>query len=191
MNSLLNILDLCEQGTRQLGPGLRFVIWVQGCPFDCFKCSTPEGIPLKINKLVAIESLANSIINNSQIHGITISGGEPFLQASKLVVLLDIVKSVRPELNTVVYTGFKMEELNWPEARDFIGRIDVLIDGKYINSKNNNRGIRGSLNQKIHFISNKLAGYENYFENGIRGLDIFIRSDHIQEVGIPNFDINF
>lgn len=189
MEHFINILDICEQGTTQLGPGLRYAIWVQGCPFNCRGCTTPEGIPMRVNKLISIDDIASSIIANPKINGITISGGEPFMQASKLVTLLDKIHAIRPELDVIVYSGFEIKQLDWEEAKKLLGLIDVLIDGKYVEKYDDNRGLRGSSNQKIHFLTMRHQHLRSYFEERARGIDIFIKSNEIQYIGIPNNQI--
>lgn len=189
MDQLINILHLCEEGTKQLGPGLRYCIWVQGCPFNCKGCITPEGIPIVPNKLMKLETIYASIIDNMNISGITISGGEPFLQASKLSLLLNEIFKVRPELDLIVYTGFKKAKLDWDEAKEFLKYIDVLIDGNYIAKHDDNLGLRGSSNQEIHFLTQRLIDYKDDFENSQRSLDVFVENGQTIFVGIPNQNI--
>ena len=186
-DNILNIFDLCE-GTKALGPGLRFVIWVQGYTFNCKGCTSPYGQPLKENILVEIESVAQAIIKNQNIEGIAISGGEPFLQASKLSMLLLKVKKMRPELNVIVFTGFEMQELDWDEAKVFLKYIDVLIDGKYVEELNDDKGLRGSSNQKIHFLTQKLKVHKEELENGERKGEIHLlqNSNTYHYIGISN-----
>ena len=190
MKDYINILDLCETGTKTLGPGNRYVIWVQGCPFNCKNCTTPESIPIVPNKMIEIEYIINSISDNKKIDGITISGGEPFLQASKLSKILQQVKNNRPELTVIVYTGFKFNNLDWKEAKDLLNYIDLLIDGQYIDKLNNNKGLRGSTNQNFIFLTKKLLKHKETFISGERNIEIHI-SNHMKViVGIPNNQIN-
>jgi anaerobic ribonucleoside-triphosphate reductase activating protein len=192
MTEYLNIFDLCE-GTKALGPGLRYVIWVQGCPFNCKGCTSPYGRPMKENILVEINSVAQSTINNTHIEGITISGGEPFLQASKLSRLLNTVKTARPDLNVIVFTGFEIENLDWDEAKDLLSKIDLLIDGLYIEELNDDKGIRGSSNQRFHYITDKLTDNGEEMENGERKAEIHIiqNSNIYHYIGIQNkYQIN-
>lgn len=186
MEEYINILDLCETGTKELGPGNRYVIWVQGCPFNCKGCITPEGIPIVENNLVEISEITSAICANEEITGITISGGEPFMQASKLTKILSVVKTVRPELNVIVFSGFKLKELDWVEAKEFLELIDVLIDGKYIEKLNDNKGLRGSSNQKINYLTDKLKHHKKYFEERERNIEIHVFNHHQTIIGVPN-----
>ncbi len=189
MDALINILDLCETGTMELGPGYRFVIWVQGCPFNCKGCASPEGIPITLNKMMSIEEIACAICSNKEITGITISGGEPFMQASKLVGLLDMVKAARPDLDIIVFSGFRLEELVWPEAEALLCRIDVLIDGLYVAKLNDNRGLRGSSNQRIHHITPRWKAHHHYFEEKERNVEVHVYKDFQVIIGVPNKDV--
>ena len=184
-DNILNIFDLCE-GTKALGSGLRFVIWVQGCTFNCKGCISPYGQAIKENILVDVNVLAQSIIENKSIKGITISGGEPFLQASKLYKLLKIIKEQRPELNLIVFTGFDLEDLDWDEAKDFLQFVDVLIDGRYVEQLNDNKGLRGSSNQRVHFLTNRLIRYKDIFENGDRNAEVIVAKNYKKIIGVPN-----
>ncbi len=58
--TLLNIAEICP-ATRTLGPGQRFVIWVQGCCFNCCGCISPEWIPQEVANLVEPTMLAQRI----------------------------------------------------------------------------------------------------------------------------------
>ncbi len=186
MNEYINLLDLCETGTRELGPGLRYVIWVQGCPFNCKGCITPEGIPIIENNFVEISRIVSEINSNKNIEGITLSGGEPFMQASKLVMILAAVKAVRPELDVVVFTGFKLKELDWSEAKELLKFVDVLIDGKYIERLNDNKGLRGSSNQRVNYLTQKLKHHKHYFEERERSIEVHVYDQHQTIIGVPN-----
>lgn len=184
----VNILSIANN-VKTLGTGNRMVIWVQGCPFNCKGCITPEGIPLEINKLVSIEELALEIISDKNITGVTFSGGEPFLQASKLLKLVLRIKKERNDLNFICFTGYKIDELIWEEAKSFIANLDLLIDGKYNEKLNNNLGLRGSTNQNFIFLTEKLKSYHQKFINNSRKIDLRI-GENLQSIGIPNKLVN-
>jgi len=186
MSEYINILDLCETGSKELGPGNRYIIWTQGCPFHCLGCISPEGQPIIENKLIEIDKIIHSICINPAITGITISGGEPFLQASKLIKILAGVKLQRPDIDVIVFSGFQLEELDWIEAKEMILFIDVLIDGKYKHDLNDNKGLRGSSNQRIHFLTDRLKSYVRFFKEKNRGIELHISIEQQVAIGIPN-----
>jgi anaerobic ribonucleoside-triphosphate reductase activating protein len=183
--STLNIAEISPSAST-LGPGNRFIIWVQGCPFNCKDCVSPNWIPLKQASLISIQKVANWIIDSSDLEGVTISGGEPFLQSSSLNTLIDLVKEKRPELSWIVFTGFKLKQLIWPEAEDFLKRIDVLISGLYIDKLNDGRGLRGSSNQEVHYLSEKYKDEKWYFEERKRDLEFQVDDSGVRMVGIPD-----
>lgn len=186
IDSVLSIYELCRQGTRVLGPGVRYVIWTQGCPFHCEGCVTPDSRPISTEKLVKISILAEDIISRPYIEGITISGGEPFLQAAALADLLKIVLTERPELNVITYTGYTFDNLSWPEAQNMIKYLDLIIDGPYIESLNDNKGLRGSANQKMHFLTSRLLPWKDEMENGKRRVEYHVYNEIIKVFGVPS-----
>lgn len=134
------------------GPGIRYVLFTQGCPHKCIGCHNPQTHDLNCGNLTSIDEIANDISKNPLLKGITISGGEPFMQAnqiSKLISKLDNTK-----LDVIVYTGYKFEYLlnNSNEYNGFsslLNNCNVLIDGKFdINLKSDILPYRGSTNQR-------------------------------------------
>lgn len=188
MSQALNILQLCRNGTRALGPGLRYAIWVQGCPFRCPHCETPEGQSFAPKTLIDVTELAQDIIGRPMIEGITISGGEPMEQAGLLADLLELVQAKRPELNVISYTGYKIEQLISEDALRFISYLDVLIDGQYIHEKNDNKGLRGSSNQRVHFLTDRLADKAKMFTEDCRKLEIRFKGPYFCVIGLTNAD---
>lgn len=90
---MLNIHSIETFGVHD-GPGIRLVVFLQGCPFRCVYCSNPDTQPLKSNKayrlsdeelLVKLERERSYFKNNG---GITFSGGEPIVQAEELIRLM-------------------------------------------------------------------------------------------------------
>ena len=189
MKSLLNIASTTNS-SKVLGPGNRFVIWVQGCPFNCHKCIAKDWIPFQKANLIEIEVLAENIVSQDKISGITISGGEPLMQAGRLSKLLDSV-SKKKKLNTIVFTGFSMKELIWKEAHELLERVDVLITGRFHHRKNDNKGLRGSWNQEIHFLTDEFRGQEEYFFTKKRDIEFSIINDATSLIGIPSKDFKW
>ena len=134
------------------GPGIRFVIFTQGCPHNCFGCHNPQTHDINGGMEVEIDNIIKKISENPLLKGVTLSGGEPFMQANKIVVLLD--KIDRNKLNVITYTGFKYEYLihNSNAENGFmelLNRTDILIDGKFeIENKDENLKFMGSSNQR-------------------------------------------
>ena len=142
--------------TTSEGPGQRFAIWVQGCHFRCPKCCNKELWSFKKGKNVKADDLLKEILSTENIEGITIIGGEPFLQAKELAYL---TKKVREKnLSVVIFTGYTLEELktkNKKEINKLLENCDVLIDGRYEENKPSKYRWVGSGNQKVHFFTSR------------------------------------
>lgn len=184
---LLNVAHLVS-ATLALGPGLRAALWLQGCPFHCPGCISPEWIPQQPNRLVAPADLLDELLVHPDIDGLTFSGGEPMLQAAGLAELIRLAHIRRPSLTVICFTGYMLEDLqseryNLPAVHELLAWVDVLIDGPYIAIQDNNRGLRGSFNQHIHYLSERLAGYD--LENGPRRAEIRIINGQVLLVGVP------
>lgn len=184
---LLNVAHICP-ATRALGPGLRAVVWVQGCCFHCPGCVAPEWIPFQLAKLIPPEPLAERLVAQEKIEGLTFSGGEPMLQAAGLALLARTARQKRPDISIICYTGFTLEQLRQnppgPGVAELLSEIDVLIDGHYIASLNDNRGLRGSVNQRVHYLSDRLRGFD--FEKCSRNTEIHVMDGEILLVGVPS-----
>lgn len=184
---MLRIFDVCRHGSHALGPGCRYVVWTQGCLRHCLGCLTPESRPLDGGVEIAAEDLAADILLNTSIDGITISGGEPMLQAIALEQMLLLVHDIRPELTVIVYTGQSYEVLKKDAtAKTLLRHVDILIDGEYIESLNDGRGIRGSSNQRVISLTHRLDAYLDYMTTGPRRMERVAESaDTYTSIGIP------
>ena len=99
---MLNIYNFIES-TKTLGPFNRFALWTQGCNFSCVGCMTPDSQSLEGGVKISVEDMTQTILNTPNIEGITISGGEPFLQAKALYHLLSLVREKR-DFGVIIYT---------------------------------------------------------------------------------------
>ena len=133
------------------GPGLRFTLFVQGCPHHCPGCHNADTHDFNGGKLMSIEEVFQQIEADKGITGVTFSGGEPFSQASKLVKLAELVK--RRGLDLAIYSGWTFEQLTSgiiPGAKELLQYADILIDGKFeLGKKSMDISFRGSTNQRI------------------------------------------
>lgn len=140
------------------GPGLRSVIWTQGCTLHCPGCFNPATHPLSQGKKISLERLFSTIKKySSHIEGITISGGEPLLQIDGLFHFLKLVKD-HLNLSVILFTGFHFNEvLNLPGSEYLKSTVDVMISGRYISSQQKADSLLGSSNKIIHFFSNRYS----------------------------------
>ncbi|TVL99017.1 MAG: hypothetical protein CV087_19680 [Candidatus Brocadia sp. WS118] len=190
MNPFLNLAHICPS-TRALGPGNRFAVWVQGCPFNCKGCIATEWIPFKKAQAVEVSDLAQAIISRGDVDGITLSGGEPMMQAGRLALLLRLVREQRPELNVIVFSGFTLKQLVWDEAKELIGHCDLLIDGQYVAHLNDGNGLRGSSNQQFHFLTDMLLPFREEITRIRSEIEIHLLDDGVLMAGIPSPNFNW
>ena len=142
------------------GPGIRRVLFAQGCKHDCKGCFNPDthdfngGIDYNIDKLI------NDVKENPLLKGVTFSGGDPFEQAEQFAYIAKKLKVWGK--NIWCYTGYTFEYIlthryerkGWNEL---LQNIDVLVDGKFEQDKSNpNLKFRGSSNQRIIDVKNSL-----------------------------------
>lgn len=175
--------------TTVLGYGKRFAFWVQGCKKRCKNCISPDTHSLNSGGYeVSVESLVDIVLSVKDITGVTISGGEPFLQSSKIVKFINLLNSKRKDMNYIIYSGYKYKELlEKKDCRELLNSIDLLIDGEYIHSLNNNTPLIGSSNQGVFILSDKgeiLA--EDMLKVRARELEIVTtNTNEVFIVGIP------
>lgn len=186
----LNVAQICPE-TSALGPGRRFVVWVQGCPFSCEGCVSPDWIPIRPASAVAVADLARRVIAADGLEGLTISGGEPMLQAAALARLLMTVRAARPGLSAIAFSGFTLERLRAAAADDpgidsLLGQLDVLIDGLYVKGLDDGCGLRGSSNQRVHFLTGRYQDLKYEFERGPRRVEMHLLTEELLLVGVPS-----
>lgn len=116
-----------------------------------------------------VETLADDICGTADIGGLTISGGEPLLQAEALMELLTLVLRRRPELTVILFTGFRLEQIEESVESTVLSKVDLLIDGEYIDDRNRSDiGLRGSDNQQFHFLTDRLLPEMEEITKGVR-----------------------
>ncbi len=170
-----------------LGPGTRMALWVSGCKRHCSKCANPELWDRHEYQKITPEKLVKTIgsMIGQRLDGITITGGEPFDQAAELCEVID---GLPDQINVLVFTGYKYEELlEKKNTRELLERIDVLIDGEYVDELNDNSSaLRGSTNQKIWYLNKAVRPeYEKYLSEG-RKIQNFVYDYKTVSVGIHN-----
>lgn len=152
------------------GPGLRYTIFTQGCPHHCPGCHNTHTHDFKGGKLVNIKTILKEIKANPLLSGVTLSGGEPFMQAKKLIPLAKEIKAMGLEI--ACYTGFLFEELSSGKVeggRELLKYIDVLIDGKFVLSQRSlELMFKGSKNQRTICIPKSLESGKAILEKSDR-----------------------
>ncbi|QBQ07377.1 anaerobic ribonucleoside-triphosphate reductase activating protein [Spiroplasma gladiatoris] len=154
------------------GPGKRFVVWFQGCNIGCKGCCNKELLELKPKIFIPIEILLEKILEakiDFNIEGITILGGEPFLQPDALKELVEFC--AKNSLTIVCFTGYIYEKL-LEEYDSILKYIDILIDGPFIMSQLDiKRRLIGSKNQRVIKITKNYKDCD-YFEKPYSQVEI-------------------
>lgn len=145
VNSVLNVNSIIKESIVD-GEGLRYVIFVQGCPHHCKGCFNPETWKIGTGKTISISEILNEIKENPLIDGVTFSGGEPMLQSDTLAELAKEIKKLG--LTIWCYTGFTYEDIK-ESKKEFLQYVDVLVDGKFIQELKCFEQYKGSTNQRI------------------------------------------
>lgn len=188
----LNVAQICPVSST-LGPGRRFVIWVQGCPFSCCGCISPDWIEFREANLWKVSELAKSVLRlaeSENLEGITISGGEPTMQAAALVELLDLLRNANPSFSAVLFSGYTLAQLQRKAETDkdiaaLLMSLDILIDGLYIEARNDSIGLRGSSNQQIHFLTERYSHLAHTLNEKKRDVELHLLDGEILLVGVP------
>ncbi|RSM64116.1 radical activating enzyme [Actinoplanes sp. ATCC 53533] len=169
-----------------LGPGNRFAVWVQGCPLNCPGCVSPQWIPARGGRPVAVAELARRIADEA-VDGLTLSGGEPFAQAAAVRRLVELVR-VRRDLSVLSYTGFTLRHLRehgTADQRGLLAELDILIDGPYQAHRHADLRWRGSANQRIHCLTARHGDLGDGTEPGA-GLQFEVTAaGALQWLGVP------
>jgi anaerobic ribonucleoside-triphosphate reductase activating protein len=152
MSTNIKIAGIVEESIVD-GPGIRFVVFTQGCRHNCPGCHNPHTHSFEEGSLIDVDDIINKMRSNPLLDGITLSGGEPFEQAKALGVLSAKVKALG--YNVMTYTGYTYEYITQNKARidgwdKLLSLTDVLVDGKFeLAKKNLLLKFRGSENQRI------------------------------------------
>jgi len=144
--------------SRVSGPGLRSVVWVQGCSIHCPGCLNRRTHPHRSRHLVDPRQLARQLLNVGEVEGLTLSGGEPFQQAEACA---ELAAAYRASGRTVMaYSGYSFDALlvsTDAVVKRFLTQIDLLIAGPYVRAQRCAGELwRGSTNQTVHFLTDRL-----------------------------------
>ncbi len=135
------------------GPGLRFTIFVQGCPHHCEGCHNPETHDFSAGRLADVDRIFLKIQSDPLIKGVTFSGGEPFCQPEPLAYLAEKLK--KNGYHLMSYSGYTFEELKKLSEEnqfvaDLLSKLDLLVDGRFVLSQRSlELKFKGSKNQRI------------------------------------------
>lgn len=158
------IIDLAgfdEDGIAD-GPGLRAVVFVQGCPHHCPGCQNPQTWAFGKGTRTTVSELVERITANPLTTGVTFSGGEPFSQCAAMA---DLAERLHGRYDLAVYSGYTWEGLmglarTEPEVLRFLRAVDILVDGPFVEARRDRLLLfRGSGNQRILDVAASLASH--------------------------------
>ncbi len=144
------------------GPGFRFVCFTQGCPHHCPGCHNPDSHDPHGGTEMTTDDVLAQMLSNPLTDGLTLSGGEPFMQAEDCLTLARAAHA--KGLNVWSYSGWTFEHLlhNGTNAqKSLLRELDVLVDGPYVQEERSlTLNWRGSRNQRVIDVQATLASGE-------------------------------
>lgn len=131
------------------GPGIRYVVFFQGCVHNCPGCHNPDTHDPDGGMDVPVEKVILEMLNVKHISGVTLSGGDPLLQPEACILIADAAH--KQGYDVWAYTGWTFEAiLKDPNKRKVLEHLDVLVDGPFVMTmKSDQCKYRGSTNQRI------------------------------------------
>ena len=170
------------------GPGRRLVVWLQGCLKRCPGCANGPFLPEQQGHILSVSDLLGRLDRSADCSGVTLSGGEPVLQAQALIPFLQAVR--QRGLSVMSYSGYTIEELKnrdqSPVLAEFLDYIDLLVDGEYQRELPRAGVYRPTSNQRLHVLSGRtsaeqcIGSAETVID--IRGREVFITGTFPQEL---------
>jgi anaerobic ribonucleoside-triphosphate reductase activating protein len=131
------------------GPGVRAVLFMQGCPHHCPGCHNSHTHNPQGGTLTTVGAVVEQLLRQARMRAVTLSGGEPFFQAHSCTL---VAQSLRAEgFHLTCFSGYTWEALTANAAYlPLLHTLDLLIDGPYIAAQRSlELRFRGSSNQRI------------------------------------------
>ena len=170
-----------------LGPGTRLGIWTTGCRRQCPGCANPELQETDPSKDCPVSQLLESV-RSLEFDGVTVSGGEPFLQAAELRELVSAVRRMGID-DILVFTGYTLKELrsmNDEDVNYVLSNIAVLVDGPFVESEYVEDPLRGSANQNVIVLNPRYQDTYDEYRKRKKTVDIFNFGNETHFIGIPS-----
>lgn len=176
--------------SRLSGPGLRWIVWLQGCSLRCTRqCLNPElldpagGVDVSPEAMgVVLDGLT---AKHADLEGVTLLGGEPFDQATVLAPLAADIR--RRGLSVMTYTGWVFEDLleRGPAgSRELLAATDLLLDGPFVPERHSTNLLWcGSDNQRLLLLSDRYRREDLQNRVIAKGIDARFDGRHVQITG--------
>lgn len=139
------------------GPGIRYVVFFQGCPHHCRGCQNPETHDISGGMEADTDDVVERIRMAKFLDGVTLSGGDPLMQPEACGSIARAVHEMG--LSVWVYTGWKMEDiLHDAHKREALRYVDILVDGEFVSALQGGESLfRGSRNQRFIDVQKSLS----------------------------------
>jgi anaerobic ribonucleoside-triphosphate reductase activating protein len=158
--------------SRVNGPGLRAVVFFQGCTLGCAGCWNPDTHEFRGVEQNAVEVTERVIAVHrvNALEGVTFSGGEPMQQAVALWELIRRLRQTVPNLTFGIYSGYSLRDLEagryWtrcelpPEAKqdlwaDLKSELDFAVLGRFVATRRTALPLRTSANQELRLFTGR------------------------------------
>lgn len=186
--------------SRVNGPGMRAVVYFQGCNLGCVGCWNPTthaftGLPRGLQDVAEQVAVAHKTYF---LEGVTFSGGEPMQQALDLLEVIRLLRRAQPEISIGMYSGYTERELDsgrfWTrhgiaqEARnrvwtDIKQHLDFAVLGRFVAARQSQRPMRTSANQVLRLFSDR------YREEDFKPLEFEVNIESAGLVQITGFPL--
>jgi anaerobic ribonucleoside-triphosphate reductase activating protein len=190
--------------SRANGPGLRAVVFFQGCKVGCLGCWNPQTHPFH-GAEIKVDAVVQEVLGAQAQHtleGVTFSGGEPMQQADSLLQLIQGLRRQAPELSFGLFSGYAEDELDqgqywirgdgssdqcrkrlWQEIR---GCLDFAILGRFNQAQPSGLPLRTSRNQVLRLFTNRYTPAD--FSEQLTEVSIH-EGGRVEVTGFPTLDL--
>ncbi|AGC34754.1 anaerobic ribonucleotide reductase small subunit [Escherichia phage PBECO4] len=136
------------------GEGVRCSLFVSGCSHGCDGCFNEEAWDYRSGQLFSTETVEIILqeLKKPYVSGLSLLGGDPLMKKNidEVLNLCKVVKKTYPSKTIWCWSGYTLDEIMKNHAKDILQYLDVLVDGKFIESEKNLKlPFRGSNNQRI------------------------------------------
>ncbi len=150
----------CKKHSSVNGPGVRYVLFMQGCTHHCPGCQNPETWDPAGGMAVNVEDIIQEIRSTRYLDGVTLSGGDPLLQPDAARTIAKAMQE--DDLNVWLYTGWTYEQIMrgsaGQKAKEVLPYVNVLVDGPFVEQRKTGHSLwRGSDNQRLIDVQASLA----------------------------------
>jgi anaerobic ribonucleoside-triphosphate reductase activating protein len=167
------LLHALIPASRANGPGLRAVVFFQGCSIGCPGCWNPETHPFR-GAEVAVDAVGQEVLRaraQQALEGVTFSGGEPMQQADSLLAVIQGLRRQATELSFGMFSAYAEHELakgrywTWGDAssdqcrkrlwHEIRSCLDFAILGRFIQAQPGSQPLRTTRNQVLRLFSHR------------------------------------